>query len=101
MGRYCSTLLSGFYRKSLSKSDCFYATAVPRPGPDRERMLDVVQEGWISKLGVSWRARLIVPTCRNCKHLAYMSLLKMSRYTGAKETKKKKKRTLETRVRLS
>ena len=51
--------------------------------------MDVVQEGWSSKLGVSWRARLIVPTCNDSKHLAYMSLLKMSRITGTKEAKKK------------
>ena len=32
---------------------------------------------------------LIVPTCNNCKHLAYMSLLKISRSTGARETKER------------
>ncbi len=49
--------------------------------------MDVVQDGRSLKLGVSWRARLIVPTCNNCKHLAYMSLLRVSRNTGVKETK--------------
>ena len=66
---------------------------VSRPRPDRERILDVVQEGQSSKLGVSWRARLIVPTCNNSKHLAYMSV---SRITGTEDTKRTG--TLETRV---
>ena len=51
--------------------------------------MDVVQEGRSSKLRVSWRARLIVPTCNNSKHLAYMSLLRISRNTGAKEKKER------------
>ena len=51
--------------------------------------MDVVQEGRSSKLRVSWRAGLIVATCNNSKHLAYMSLLKISRNTGAKETKER------------
>ena len=58
------------------------------PRPDRECILDVVQEGQSLKLRVSWRARLIVPTCNNSKHLAYMSLLMISRNTGTKETKR-------------
>ena len=62
---------------------------VSRPRPDRERILDVVQEGRSSKLGVSRRAGLMVPTCNNSNHLAYMSLLKISRNTGAKETKER------------
>ena len=51
-------------------SDLFVAIpVVSRPRPDRERILDVVQEGRSSKLRVSWRARPIVPTCNNSKHL--------------------------------
>ena len=46
--------------------------------------MDVVQEGRSSKLRVSWTDRLIVPTCNNSKHLAYMSVLKISRNTGAR-----------------
>ena len=60
---------------------------VSRLRPDRERILDVVQEGRISRLGVGWRAKLIVPKCSNSKHLAYMSLLKISMNIGAKDTK--------------
>ena len=66
-----------------------FLSIVSRPRPEGERFLDVVQEGRSSKLGVSWRARLTVATCNNSKHLAYMSLLKTSRNTGAKETKER------------
>ena len=60
---------------------------VSRPRSDRERILDVVQEGRSSKLRVSWRARLIVPTCNNSTRLDCMSLLSLSRHTGTKERK--------------
>ena len=40
-----------------------YRAVLSRPRPDRESILDVVQEGRSSKLRVSWRASLIVPTC--------------------------------------
>ena len=68
---------------------------VSLPRPARERILDVVQEGRSSKLRVSWRARLIVPTCNNFKHLPYMSLLRITK----RKKKKKRTRALETRVR--
>ena len=71
-------------RRQILSISC---NVVYRPRPDRESILDVVQEGRSLKLGVSWRARLIVPTCNNSKHLAYMSLLRVSRNTGVKETK--------------
>ena len=75
-----------------------YSIVVSRARPDRGRILDVVQEGRSSKFRVSWRARLVVPTCKNSKQLAYMSLLRISRNTGKKI---KRTRTLETRVRPS
>ena len=62
-------------------------SVVSWPRPDRERILDVLQEGRSSKLRVSCRARLIVLTCNNSKHLAYMNLLRISTNTGAKEQK--------------
>ena len=64
-------------------------SVVSWPHPNRERILDVVQEGRSSKLRVSWRARLTVPTCNNSKHLAYMSLLRISRNTGTKKQKER------------
>jgi hypothetical protein len=51
--------------------------------------VDVVQEGCSSKLGVNWRARLIVPTGKNSKHLAYLSLLTVSRNTRRGNKKNK------------
>jgi hypothetical protein len=60
-----------------------------QPRPERERIVDVVQEGRSSKLGVNWRARLIVPNGKNFKHLAYLSLLTVSRNTRRGNKKKR------------
>ena len=83
----------------LSYATVSYTHVVSRPRPNKEIILDVVQEGQSLKLGVGWRARLFVPTCKNSKHWAYMSLLNISRKTGVKEMKRT--RTLEARVRPS
>jgi hypothetical protein len=52
----------------------------------KERIVDVVEEGRRSKLGLNWRIRLTVPFDKNSKHLAYLTSVTISGIQG--ETKR-------------